>query len=197
MRIARHSCLFALVVFSALAASAQSRPIDSVGSKLIVHASKSGLFSGFADNHEIEAPIAEGSIDDSASRVNFVIESRAMKVLDPQTSVDRRRQIQDRMLSPEVLDVQRFPKIIFESSKVEKTASGEFLVQGQLSLHGVTRPVSIKVRNEGGRYLGECTIKQRDYSIEPISIVGGTVKVKDELKIDFEIRTMAQSAERK
>ena len=31
------------------------------------------------------------------------------------------------------------------------------------------------------------SIKQRDYGITPISIAGGTVKVKDELAIEFEI----------
>lgn len=197
MRFARHTYFLATIVVVAATAWPQARPIDSAGSKLIVHAFKSGLFSGFADNHEIEAPIAEGSIDETAPRVNFVIESRAMKVLDPQLSADKRRQVQERMLGPEVLNVESFPKITFESRKVERTGQGEFLVEGQLSLHGVTRPVSVKVRNESGRYLGTCSLKQRDYGIEPISIVGGTVKVKDELKIDFDFRTTAQAAERK
>ena len=173
----------------------QARPIETATSKLTVHAFKTGLFSGFADNHEIEAPIADGSIDEAAPRVNFVVESRTMKVLDPQLSAEKRRVIQQRMVGPEVLDVERFPKITFQSTNVERTGTGEFLVQGQLSLHGVTRPVSVKVRNESGRYLGTCTLKQRDYGIEPISIVGGTVKVKDELKIDFDIRTTTQPAQ--
>ena len=188
MRFPRPTSVLATIVVFAATAWPQARPIDSAGSKLIVHAFKSGLFSGFADNHEIEAPIAEGSIDETAPRVNFVIESHDMKVLDPQLSADKRRQVQERMLGPEVLNVERFPKITFDSRKVERTGQREFLVEGELSLHGVTRPVSIRVRNENGRYLGTCTLKQRDYGIEPISIVGGTVKVKDELKIDVDIR---------
>lgn len=186
-----------IVVLAATGAWGQARPIDSTGSKLIVHAFKTGLFSGFADNHEIEAPIVEGSIDESAQRANFVVESRSMKVLDPQLSDDKRRQVQQRMVGPEVLDVERFPKITFESTKVEQTGEGQFLVAGRLSLHGVTRPVSVKVRRESGRYLGSCSLKQRDFGIEPISIVGGTVKVKDELKIDFDIRTATQDASRR
>ena len=185
-----------IVVLAAAGAWGQARPIDSTGSKLIVHAFKTGLFSGFADNHEIEAPIAEGSIDEAAPRVKFVVESRTMKVLDPQLSAEKRQVIQARMVGPEVLDVERFPKITFESTKVDRTGEGQFLVEGRLSLHGVTRPVSVKVRSENGRYLGTCTLKQRDYGIEPISIVGGTVKVKDELKIDFDIRTATDGASR-
>jgi hypothetical protein len=197
MRIARYRCVFACVLLLGAATWSQPRPIDVAGSKLIVHAFKSGLFSGFADNHEINAPITEGSVDENTPGVNFVIESRTMKVLDPQMSADKRRQIQDRMLGPEVLDVERFPKITFESTRVERAGQGQFVVEGRLSLHGVTRPVSVKVRDENGRFLGTCTLKQRDYGIEPISIVGGTVKVKDELKIDFDIRATTQAADKK
>jgi YceI-like protein len=192
MRIARLQQIFAFFVLFAATAWGQARPIDTAASKLIVHAFKTGLFSGFADNHEIEAPIAEGSIDEAAPRVNFVVESRNMKVLDPQISAERRRVIQGRMVGPEVLDVERFPKIAFESTKVERSGEGQFVVEGRLSLHGVTRAITIKVRSESGRYLGSCALKQRDFGIEPISIVGGTVKVKDELKIDFDIRTAIQ-----
>jgi len=32
-------------------------------------------------------------------------------------------------------------------------------------------------------------LKQRDFAIKPISIVGGTVKVKDDIKIEFDIAT--------
>jgi hypothetical protein len=45
--------------------------------------------------------------------------------------------------------------------------------------------------------VGTCTLKQRDFGITPISIAGGTVKVKNELKIDFDIRTSSQAASEK
>jgi hypothetical protein len=41
-------------------------------------------------------------------------------------------------------------------------------------------------------YAGEVTINQRDYGIEPIRIAGGAVKVKDEVKIVFEIVSRPQ-----
>jgi hypothetical protein len=52
-----------------LIAAGQSRAIDTHDSKLIVHVSKEGLFSAFGDNHEVEAPITEGLIDEGARRV--------------------------------------------------------------------------------------------------------------------------------
>ena len=169
--------------------SAQARPIDTTSSKLSVHVSKAGLFSAFADNHEIEAPIASGIIDEAGGRVQFVIESRNMKVLDPHLAPDKRQQVQERMLGPEVLDVARFPKINFDSTKVEEATPGHLTVQGKLSLHGVTRLVAATVQADRGAYVGTATLKQQDFGITPIRIGGGTVKVKDELKIDFDIRT--------
>jgi polyisoprenoid-binding protein YceI len=166
----------------------QDLPIDTGNSKVHVYVSKSGLFSGFADNHEVEAPLVEGTINESGSRVKFVIDARQMKVLDPRLSADKRQQVQERMLGPEVLDSMRFPQITFESTNVEPAGPGQILVSGRLSLHGVTRRVSATVRKQDGRYVGTCTLKQRDFGIAPISIAGGTVKVKDELKIEFDVR---------
>jgi len=154
----------------------------------MVRAFKTGLFSGFADNHEIEAPITDGSIDETAGHVKFAVDSRRMKVLDPQMNPSRRQEVQERMLGPEVLDTTRFPQITFESSSVERSKE-LYVVDGQLSLHGVAHAIIVKVHSESGRYKGTCTLKQRDFGIAPISIAGGTVKVKDELQIEFDIRT--------
>ena len=178
----------ALVIGLAPLAVGQVRQIDS-SSRLLVHAYKSGLFSGFADNHEIEAPISEGSVDEGGLQVKFSVEARRMKVLDPKLSADKRREVQERMEGPEVLDSARFPTITFESTKVERTDPGSLLVQGRLSLHGAARPISLTVKNENGRYVGTCTLSQREFGITPISIAGGTVKVKDELKIEFDMKT--------
>ena len=196
MRFRRHllSCLGMVLLGFVPRAFPQERPIDTDLSKLHVYVSKSGLFSGFADNHDVEAPIAEGTINESGSQVKFVIDTRRMKVLDPTLSADKRRQVQERMLGPEVLNSTRFPQITFESTSVAPAGQAQVLVSGQLSLHGVTREVSASVRKEGERYVGTCTLKQRDFGITPVSIAGGTVKVKDELKIEFDVRANTHTA---
>ena len=82
-----------------------------------------------------------------------------------------------------------FITVTFESTRVEHRSS-TLMVDGRLSLHGVTKPVSIEVHVENGRYTGRFQLKQRDFDITPISIAGGTVKVKDELEIEFDIATL-------
>jgi polyisoprenoid-binding protein YceI len=60
-------------------------------------------------------------------------------------------------------------------------------VTGRLTLHGQSRVITFAVVRQEGRYRGDCEIKQRDFGIQPISIAGGTVKVKDEVKIHFDL----------
>jgi MOSC domain-containing protein YiiM len=52
----------------------------------------------------------------------------------------------------------------------------------------------MSVRTENGHYLGSATVKQQEFGITPITIAGGTVKVKDEVKIEFDIRTTSHTA---
>ena len=56
-------------------------------------------------------------------------------------------------------------------------------------MHGQTHPVTVNVVHEQGHYKGSTSLKQSDFGITPISIAGGTVKVKDEITIDFDIVT--------
>jgi len=177
-----------LALISCIASSAgQVDSIDTTHSRLLIRVSKSGIFSGFADNHEVEARIAKGSLDPKAGQLRLSIDSRQMRVLDPQLSSDKRQQVQERMLGPDVLDSIRFPEITFESTHAEPEHEGRIRVDGLLSLHGVTKPVSVLAHVKNGRYTGKFALRQRDFGITPVSIAGGTVKVKDELTIEFDI----------
>jgi polyisoprenoid-binding protein YceI len=191
-----HRRLLSLAFVFALSAvvSAQVRSIDTQHSKVLVHVSKAGLFSAFGDNHEIEAPVSAGVVDAQASTVRLVIDSAAMKVLDPQLSPDKRQEVQERMLGPEVLDVRQFPQITFESTAVERRGDKGMVVRGNLSLHGQKHPVVVTVLPVEGGYRGNATLKQHDYGIKPVSVAGGTVKVKDELKLEFEVMLQQQAA---
>jgi hypothetical protein len=169
-------------------ASAEHRPLDTRQSTITVHVFKSGLFRAFADNHVIQAPIQEGFLDDGASpKVEILVDSPRMHVLDAGLSPQDREQMQTRMLGPEILDVTRFPQIWFRSTTVQRVEPDGWLVRGELTLHGQTHVVAVKAAVEGGRYKGSASVKQTDFGISPISIAGGTVRVKDEMTIDFDM----------
>jgi hypothetical protein len=74
-----------------------------------------------------------------------------------------------------------------KSTSAERAESGAWIVHGQLALHGQTRSIVTTITEDQGHYRGAMTLRQTDYGITPISVAGGAVKVKDELKIDFDI----------
>jgi polyisoprenoid-binding protein YceI len=168
-------------------ARAATHTIDTAASKMTVYVYKSGLFSFAADNHQINAPIGSGELDDPLTSVSFSVPAAKMTVLDPSTPESKRSQVQERMESPDVLDPTRYPTIDFKSTAITGSASAGWDVSGMLSLHGQTKPVKVHVTQEGSHFKGSTTLKQTDFGITPITIAGGTVKVKDVIRIDFDI----------
>jgi polyisoprenoid-binding protein YceI len=182
----------ALVVVSGSVSSSASpaeRSIDPAGSALTVKVWKSGLFSAFAHNHEISAPITSGTVSDGdKASVKFVVKARGMKVLDPEASASTRAEVEHSMLSAQVLDTEQYPEIAFESSDVQAAGDDAYTVSGNLKLHGQTHPVRVAVKRAGpNKYEGSAKLKQTTFGIQPITIGGGSIKVKDEVDIVFTI----------
>ena len=171
--------------FGGLYALAAERQVDSEQSTLTIHVGKSGLLSAASHEHTVTAPIADGTIDDGASaEISFRVEAARLTVLPEKHQNEIQHTMQER-----VLESSRFPEIRFASDKVQSPAAGEWDVSGRLTLHGETRTVLVHVKSLDGKYTGSTTIKQTDFGIKPISTAGGAVKVKNELKIDFSIKT--------
>jgi polyisoprenoid-binding protein YceI len=176
------------VVLGPTSVYGQGKAIDVNKSTMKVRVFKSGAFSAFGHDHEIEAPIAEGEIDSSAKpSVHLRVDSRKMRVLDPEIAPDKRAEIQHTMQSTAVLDVENFPEISYESTTVTSRGDAHWEVRGILTLRGKKQPVVLVVSSESGHYGGSASIRQSDFGIEPLRVAGGTVKVKDELKIEFDI----------
>jgi polyisoprenoid-binding protein YceI len=169
-------------------AKAQQHAIDTAKSAMTVRVYKAGVLSAFGHDHEIAAPIAVGWVDSAAHQVELHTNASALRVHDPKASAKDRDEIQKTMLGPDVLDAGRFPEIVFRSTAAEPTGPGSWRVRGTLTLHGQTQPVTAVVRETAGRYEGNSLLKLADFGIKPIRIAGGTVKVKDEIRIEFDIQ---------
>ncbi len=200
IRLRAHLAILLLLGSLAPATAAEQRPIDAAHSRVFVRVYKTGLFAPLAHDHRIEAPIASGSVElGEHAGVELKFKTRNLRVLDPEVPADTRQEIQESMLGPKVLDAARYPEILFVSKRVASAGRGGWHVDGNLTLHGQTRPVSLEVNETGGVYEGSVEIQQSDFGITPLRIAGGTVKVKDAVKIRFEIRLedSAQPNERK
>jgi polyisoprenoid-binding protein YceI len=157
------------------------------------------MLSAFGHNPTIAIPDFEGEVKWSSSTledasVRIVIKAASLVVTGDISRKDR-HEIEQRM-HDEVLETDGFPEIVYECprvSSIQKIGEGLFSValNGQLSLHGVTQnqPVSARVTLKGDtlRAAGEFPVRQSDYDIKPVSAAGGTVNLKDELKLSFDI----------
>jgi polyisoprenoid-binding protein YceI len=168
-----------------------------------VRAFATGLLSAFAHNPTIAIADFEGeivlnpdAIDQSS--LHIVIHSTSLSVTDDISEKDRDEI--NRRMSDEVLESGSFPDIVYECSRVSASKTGEgqywMALNGELTLHGVQRsqPVSARVAVNGTalRATGEFSIRQSDYEIRPATAAGGTIKLKDELKLAFDISARKQ-----
>jgi polyisoprenoid-binding protein YceI len=178
-----------LLLSSALWAADTHSPIpfDTEKSVMTVRVLKSGFFSAFGHEHQVSAPIRQGSfrVDDPA--VELAVDSRQLQVVDKDVSEKDRAEIQQTMLGPKVLDSQQFPEIRFRSTRVDRLGDGKWVVFGDLTLHGQTHPIKVAVERDSEHYRGSAEVKQRDFGITPVTVAGGTVKVKDEVRVEFKI----------
>jgi polyisoprenoid-binding protein YceI len=113
-----------------------------------------------------------------------------MRVLDPGISAKERGQIQSTMLGSAVLNSSKYPEITFRSTQVQPAGPDAWNIKGELTLHGETQVVPVQVRAMGVHYVGSSRFKQTEFGIQPVKVAGGMVRVKDEVRIDFDIYLM-------
>ena len=173
--------------------------IDPKGSTFTVRAFATGLLSSFGHDPNIAIPDFQGEVqftlgalEDASLRI--VIQASSLVVTDDISQKDR--QEIERRMHDEVLETGGFEEIVYDApraSSVQKLAEGQYVValNGELTLHGVNRSQSVSARvtikGEILRATGDFSIRQSDYEIRPVSAAGGTVKLKDELKLSFDI----------
>lgn len=104
------------------------------------------------------------------------------------------KQIINRELREIVLETAKYPEITFKSTDITGQQSGgqyEVKIGGDLTLHGVTRhiviPASVTLQGSSLRAQGEFTINREDYNVKATSALKGTIRVRDKLKLTFDI----------
>ena len=179
--------LISAFLLDGLSAAAESREIDTQRSVMTIRVFKAGFLSAFGHEHEISAPIQQGSFSEEKPTVELLVNARKLRVLDQGISDKDRTEVQSTMLGPKVLDSERFPEIRFHSTQIDRLGEGKWIVHGELTLHGETRPVRVTVEGQNGRYHGSAELRQKDFGITPVTVAGGTVKVKNEVRVEFDV----------
>jgi polyisoprenoid-binding protein YceI len=188
------------VVFLAAVAAAEPVRFTVVEAKssVRIHVGKSGAFSFAGHRHEVEAPVSGTVTADaaalSASSVDLRFASARLRVLPEGEPEGDAPKVEDVMHGAQVLEAGRFPEIRFVSKHVEGQRSGEaydLRIVGDLTLHGVTAELTVPVRvaldASTLTATGQATVRHDQFGLKPVSAGGGTVKVANEIRIEFRI----------
>lgn len=143
---------------------------------------------------DFEGAIEYNEAAPETSTVNFSIKA---------ASVDTAEADRDKHLrSADFFDVEKFPDITFRSKRMAKRGDG-YDVIGDLTIHGVTKEVTLPVAHMGtakdpwgGDRLGfevETTLNRKDYGLAfNIALETGGFLVGDEVKVSIEIQAVGQ-----
>jgi polyisoprenoid-binding protein YceI len=118
-------------------------------------------------------------------------------------SIDTRSADRDGHLqSPDFFDVAAFPKITFASTSVKDSGSDKLVVEGNLTIKDVTKPISIEFEYTGTAtdpygnarfgFEGASEINRKDYGLTWNAVLEtGGVIVSENIKLEFEISAIA------
>ena len=120
-------------------------------------------------------------------------------------TVDTKEPKRDEHLrSADFFDVEQFEQITFESTEIRATDEDEFEIDGNLTLHGVTRPITLKAEVQGtetdpwgNERVGlevSGSLSRGDYGMTFNQALGsGNVLVSDKVKLRLDISAVKQA----
>ncbi len=172
--------------------------LDVKASRFTVQAFATGMLSAMGHSPTIAIRDFSGEVDFNpetlqASGFRISIKTASLSVQDDISDKDRREI--ERMMNDQVLETAKYPDILYQAPSIAITRLGDALfsaaLDGTLTLHGVIskQPVTARIAVFGTtlRASGEFMLSQAAYQIKPVSVAGGALKLKDEVKFSFEM----------
>ncbi len=132
--------------------------------------------------------------NDLPTKVDATLDLKGVDTREPDRDKDLR--------SDDFFDVAKYPTMTFASKKIEGTP-GAFTIGGDLTFHGVTKPVTLAAKLEGkvtdgkGRthlgYTATTTIDRRDWGLNWGKTNGGALIVGNEVTISLTVEAVSKS----
>lgn len=147
---------------------------------------KDGLLSKIAHDLKIRVTQFEVDVSEEPRTVSARFDLGSLQVIDAQKNgEDNPSALSEsdkskiaKQISADVLHASQHGQAQFQSTSVEPNPDGGFLVVGELSLHGVTKTLSVQTKPLNGSQVAEFSLHQPDYGITPYKAMMGTLKVK-------------------
>ncbi len=178
--------------------------VDALASRAVIIVRRAGPLARFGHDHVILADKIEGRIawhserpGDSLAQLRVDVRSLKVDPLEVRTEFNLDTQPDDDAVSgtrtnlfEHVLDSERWPEVVIRVDAAEESGSpseriAEIMINGQSRRSPV--PIAMDLRNQSLETRGQFSILQTDWGIEPFSILGGGLRVEDELTIHFRL----------
>jgi polyisoprenoid-binding protein YceI len=163
--------------------------IDTGHSQVNFSAKHMGIMTVRGHFTDVQASIDFNEDDFTASSVEATINAGSLVTNDAKRD--------EHLRSADFLDVEHYPSIVFKSSGIQPAAHERYTMAGDLTIHGVTRPVTLDVIHSGqvkdpwgntrAGFSAEGVIKRSDWGLTYNAVLetGGFV-VSDDVKIAIE-----------
>ena len=173
--------------------------LDPSQSKFMAHANRSGLLWFKGHSHHLDASDFSGQVELTADTITpaslrLIVKAASLHETGA-VFTDQQKQIINKELKEIVLLPDQYPDITYQSTAVTVKSSSagryEVRINGNLTLHGVTRPVTIPavvtLNGNNLRAVGEFSIDRDDFKVKATSAAHGLVRVSNKIKFDFDI----------
>jgi polyisoprenoid-binding protein YceI len=175
--------------------------IDPARSRFTVQAFATGLLSFMGHSPAFAVRDFSGTVAFEGGRVGGMrldlnVRADSLALTGEFRAADREEI--ERTMRREVLETADYPQIRYEAvaASSETSSPGRYRVRldGRLSLHGVTREhpaeAELTVFDDGLRLGGGSVVRLTDYRIRPVTALGGTIRLKDELRGTFDLAAL-------
>lgn len=167
--------------------------LDKTHASLTFKVSHLGFSNYTASFTDFDAKLRFDQANAAASALEATIDPKSLTLPAPPPG------FQKDLTGPQWLDAARYPAITFKSTRIETTGPDTGKVTGDLTLHGVTKPVTLDVTYNGG-YVGhpmdpnarigfsaKGAFKRSDFGIAyGVPAPGTTMGVGDEVQVEIE-----------
>jgi len=139
-----------------------------------------------------------GSIDPArpeSSSLEVTIDVASLNTHNPQRDNDLR--------SSYFLELEKYPTITFKSTRIEPDSSDRFTMAGDLTIKGITRPVTLDVQRYGEindqmmghrvSYTAAGEINRKDFGMEFDMLADNRLVVSHEIKIAIEVEVVERA----
>ena len=132
---------FALITLAVPALAAENYKVDPVHSFIVFKVNHLGVSNAWGRFNDPQGTVVWDDNDPSKGRVEVSVQTAKVDTGNPKRD--------QHLKSPDFFNAAQFPTLTFKSKSITKKGDGEFEVAGDLTVHGVTKPVTVTVKKIG------------------------------------------------